>query len=179
MIEIDSTVIERCKQYLPMISNNAFSDPKTELIIADAATYLATTDRYFDVIIVDSTDPKGPSIPLFGPQFYSDCKKRLGSSGILITQCGTPFLQPNIIKTSYQHLCLLFRDTWFYTASVPTYIGGLLAIGWATDDTLLRHFSTETIQYRLQNTNIITNYYTPELHVAAFALPRYFHPLMK
>ena len=75
IIEIDSTVIERCQHYLPQVSDNAFNHPKTELIITDAAKYLATTDRCFDVIIVDSTDPQGPSIPLFSSTFYSDCKK--------------------------------------------------------------------------------------------------------
>ena len=77
MVEIDRSVIEMCREYLPKHSNGAFDDPRLNLVISDGAEYVKTTDAKFDVIIVDSTDPIGPGESLFTKEFYSDCKRCL------------------------------------------------------------------------------------------------------
>lgn len=60
MVEIDPTVVELSRKYLPGHSDGAFDDPRTDLVIADGLKYVAESDEKFDVIIVDSTDPIGP-----------------------------------------------------------------------------------------------------------------------
>ena len=47
MVEIDSSVVDLC-EYLPMLSNDAFDDPRTELVIADGLSFVQQTDRRFD-----------------------------------------------------------------------------------------------------------------------------------
>src|SRR5947207_2372351 len=68
----------------------------------------------------------------------------------------------------------VFADAYCYVAAIPTYVGGHLAIGWATDNVKLRHASLETITSRYDRAGRFpTKYWTPEVHVAAFALPRF------
>ena len=65
MVEVDRSVVELCKKYLPTLSQGAFDDPRLQLIIADGSEYVSQTTQLFDVIIVDSPDPLGPAINLF------------------------------------------------------------------------------------------------------------------
>jgi spermidine synthase len=59
-------------------------------------------------------------------------------------------------------------------ASIPTYVGGHMAMGWAADDAKLRQVPVETIAERYQAAgSFSTKYWTPEVHKAAFALPRF------
>lgn len=69
MVEIDRSVIDLCSKYLPGISAGAFDNPRAEVIITDGIRFMAETDRKFDVIIVDSTDPIGPGEVLFSEAF--------------------------------------------------------------------------------------------------------------
>ena len=49
-----------------------------------------------------------------------------------------------------------------------------MAMGWATDNTKLRQASVKTIADRYKKAgSFVTKYWTPEVHVAAFALPRF------
>ena len=133
VVEIDETVIELCEEYLPSISEGAFRNPRANLVIDDGFSYLAETTDSYDVIIVDSTDPFGPGETLFTEQFYNNCHSRLKMNGILVSQNGVPFTQEQEFVSSYNRLQNIFKDTTFYLTVVPTYVGGYMALGWASD----------------------------------------------
>lgn len=173
MVEIDPGVIELSRTYLGSICGQAFDDPRTDLVIADAAEYVAGCDRRFDAIILDSTDPIGPGEALFTERFYRACKTCLAPGGVLVTQNGVPFLQGAELRESLGFLGPLFADATCYLATVPTYVGGPMAFGWATDDAALRRTPVEVLRDRHQAAGIKTRYYTPAVHAAAFALPGY------
>ncbi len=179
MVEIDRTVVDLSIQYLPSISAGAFDDPRAELVIADGCRFVKETDQSFDVIIVDSTDPHGPGAVLFTEEFYRDCKARLTPGGILCTQNGVPFHQPEELRGSHGRLGGLFADASFFVAPVPTYYGGFMAFGWATDDTALRRQTAEQIRPRFSAAGIRTRYYTPDIHAASFALPAFMLNILK
>lgn len=173
MVEIDETVVEMSKKYLTSICGNAFDDPRTDLRIADGIDFVANCKDRYDVIIVDSTDPIGPGEVLFTKDFYQSCHQCLTYSGILITQNGMPFLQIQELRDSLSNLKELFSDVACYTATIPTYSGGVMAFGWATDDATLRTDSVDALNRRYERSEIDTLYYTPEIHQAAFVLPPY------
>ena len=52
----------------------------------------------FDVIIIDSTDPIGPGEALLLIIFIVMRKNRLAGGGVLVTQNGVPFLQPDELQ---------------------------------------------------------------------------------
>ncbi len=178
-VEIDASVVDFAKTHLRAICGHAYEDPRTELVIADGLKYVAETERRFDLIIVDSTDPIGPGEVLFTERFYADCKRCLSDGGILVTQNGVPFLQAEELSQTLRFFRRLFADTACYLATVPTYAGGPMAFGWATDDTSLRSLPLETLQARFSGAGIATRYYTPAVHLGAFALPPYIAEMVR
>lgn len=173
LVEIDAGVVELAKTHLPSICKNAFDDPRTDLVIADGVEYVRNTDERFDLIITDSTDPIGPGEVLFTRDYYAACKRCLNPGGILVTQNGVPFLQGGELRGTLTRLRALFADATCYLATVPTYMGGQMAFGWASDDAALRRPAPDTLRERWQAAGVEARYYTPEVHVAAFALPGY------
>ena len=178
MVEIDGAVVDFCKQHLPNHSAGAFDNPRLNLVITDGAKYVKETDDRFDVIIVDSTDPIGPGAVLFTAEFYADCKRCLTDGGVVVTQNGVPFVQPEEVTNSYRRLGESFTDVHFYRAAVPTYQGGDMTFGWATDDASLRRVSVGELEQRYAAAGIDTRYVTPDLQAASFALPRTILSLM-
>ena len=169
-VEIDAGVIEFCKQYLPTLSDGAFEHPKARVTIADGAKYAKETDDRFDVIIVDSTDPQGPGAVLFTEEFYRDCRRMLKPGGVMVTQCGNPSIHPDELEfTQSRQRAAGFADVTYYFAAVPTYIGGSMALGFASDDPALRLVDAQTLAARQVPGGL--RYYTPEIHRAAFAHP--------
>jgi spermidine synthase len=172
-VEIDRQVIDMCRRYLPNHSKGAYDDPRVTIVIDDGLKYVQHTDDTFDVIISDSTDPIGPGEALFQGDFYTACKRCLAPGGILVTQNGVPFMQLDEIETTARRLDRVFADWHFYSAAVPTYIGGIMTFGWGTDNTALRHTDLHVLKERFAAAGIETGYYTPEIHSASFALPQY------
>lgn len=173
-VEIDASVVEFAKEHFPEFTQAVFADARFESIIGDGAKYVAETERRFDVIIVDSTDPQGPGAVLFTRDFYAGCKRCLKKGGVLVTQNGVPFFQPDELAASVGHFRALFADGTCYVAAVPTYVGGHMAMGFASDNVRLRHASARTIADRYAKAGSFpTQYWTPELHAGAFALPRF------
>jgi spermidine synthase len=178
-VEIDASVIAFAKKHFPEFARPVFADPRFESVIDDGMKYVGETDRRFDVIIVDSTDPQGPGAVLFTRAFYARCKRCLNKGGILVTQNGVPFLQSGELSTTVRHLRRLFKDASCYVAAIPTYVGGHMAMGFASDNASLRRTSEPAIAARYRKAGRFpTKYWTPAVHRAAFALPRFIQELM-
>ena len=174
MVEIDAGVVDFSKTHLPSLSAGAFDDPRLELVIADGADFMKAEDgRRFDVIIVDSTDPIGPGETLFTDHFYGHAARRLTRSGVLVTQNGVPFLQPDELTGTMRAFQSLFDDWSCYLAHVPSYAGGPMALGWGSHDPSVRNVANTLLRQRFKAANLETRYYTPQVHQAAFALPGY------
>ncbi len=179
LVEIDPQVIAFSKQYLGKICGEAFDDPRTRIVIANGVDYVATCKDRFDLIITDSTDPIGPGEVLFTERYYTSCKSCLAPGGVLVTQNGVPFLQGEELQGTLRILRQNFADATCYLATVPTYAGGPMAFGWASDDTTLRRTPLDVLEARHAATGIATRYYNPRVHLGAFALPGYVSDLIE
>ena len=169
MVELDPGVVEIARTYLPGISRGAFDDPRTELVFGDGVWFVAETERQFDVIIVDSTDPFGPGEALFTQTFYADCGRRLRPGGILVAQSGNVFLERDRLEACLARVGSVFRDTSFILTSVPAYLGGPFVFAWASDDPAKRMLSVAELA-----TRPVPGYlrcYTPAVHAASFVHP--------
>ncbi|MEQ9329436.1 MAG: polyamine aminopropyltransferase [Rhodospirillales bacterium] len=178
MVEIDPAVVDLSKEYLPRHSDGAFDNPRTDLVIADGLKYVAESDETFDVIIVDSTDPIGPGEVLFTDAFYTDCRARLSPDGILVTQNSVPFLQPSAFKPALTRLQNIFPFSTCFAISVPTYVGGHMTLGFSTMNAETACVPADTLRRRFTALGIKTRYYTPDLHLGAFALPQFILDLL-
>ena len=173
-VEIDASVVEFSKEHFPEFTRPVLGDKRFDLVIDDGMNYVAKTDRRFDVVIVDSTDPQGPGKVLFSRKFYAACRRCMRKGGVMVTQNGVPIFQAGELKSGIGKFRKLFADGTCYVAAIPTYVCGHMAMGWATDNTKLRQISVATIGARYKKAGRFpTKYWTPEVHVAAFALPRF------
>lgn len=176
MVEIDGEVIRLAKEFLPGIAGEAWTDPRAEVIVGDGIDHVrqAATGS-FDVVIVDSTDPIGVGEVLFTDEFYANCARLLTARGLVVNQCGVPFMQADELRETSLRRRKAFADVSAYVAAVPTYVGGFMTLGWAAKDAGLRAVGVEEIRARAQAAGILgaTRYWTPEIHVGAFNLPPY------
>ncbi len=175
MAELDAGVIELARTHLPELSNGAFDDPRVDIVIGDGKDFAATSERRFDLIVVDSTDPIGPGEALFTPTFYADCRRLLRPGGVIVTQNGVPFFQADELESTIRAFTRLFADATCYLAAVPTYVGGFMAFGWGTDDASLRRVPEATLEDRFATDAFATRYYTPERPPGEFR-PASVHP---
>ena len=170
-VEIDQAVIEFCKEHIPAVSNGAFDDPRAQVVIADGFEFVCDHPNEFDVVIIDSTDPVGPAIPLFQEPFYRDVFAALADDGILAAQSSSPLYMAKQLQAQLRNLRPVFPIVRTYLGLVPAYPGGLwsYSIGSKRYDPLaVAHAS---IASRLASAGMVTRYYSPEVHQAAFVLP--------
>jgi spermidine synthase len=173
LCEIDRTVVDLSLEYYPEIAGGCFDDPRCDLVIGDGLAYVAGSKEKFDAIIVDSSEPIGPSAVLHTPKFFADCRAALRDGGIFVTQNGLPFLFPDHLAGTTRALGSLFAKVAPYLCTQPCYFGGPFALNWASDDASLLDMSEKKLTRRSTKRSIATRYWTPAVHRAAFALPRY------
>jgi spermidine synthase len=176
MVEIDGEVIRLSKEFLPGIAGNAWNDPRADVIVGDGIDYVKRAeDGTFDAIIVDSTDPIGVGEVLFTDEFYQNCARILTPRGLIVNQCGVPFMQADELRETSLRRRAFFSHVTAYVAAVPTYVGGFMTLGWAAKDASLASVPLSDIRARAAAAGILgtTRYWTPEIHVGAFNLPPY------
>ncbi|HEY5085641.1 MAG TPA: polyamine aminopropyltransferase [Rhizomicrobium sp.] len=182
LADIDGRVIELCKTHFTSINAKAFRDKRLTLEVADAFEYLGRTQsrNRFDLIIADRPDPVGPGKALFGETFYDRIRGALKPGGYATFQTGVPFYQPWEITEALKDLARFFPRSGVYLSVVPTYIGGFMALSWATKggQRLGTPAGIRKAKAAYKRLKLKTDYYNPEIHAAAFALPNWIKALV-
>ncbi len=169
MVEIDSMVVDACKEHIPQTAA-ALNNPKVELIIGDGVKYVKETDIKFDVILVDSTDPIGPATPLFGSEFYAEVYNCLTDNGIVVSQGESSWYAMDIQQSLLTVLNKQFQRTYLYSFSNLTYPGGLWSFTFASKSL---DPMEDFVSSKVKESGLEFDYYNQELHVACFALPNF------
>lgn len=174
MVEIDGEVIRLAKEHMPNIAGDAWTNPRAEVIVGDGIDHVRTApDASYDAIIVDSTDPIGVGEVLFTDEFYMNAARVLSAGGLIVNQCGVPFMQADELRDTSLRRRKFFGHVGAYVAAVPTYVGGFMTLGFAAKQAGLDQVPVETIRARAAAAGITGRYWTPEVHHAAFQLPPY------
>ncbi len=167
MVEIDQMVVSACKQYIPQTAVS-FSHPKLDLKIADGVKFVQKTREKYDIVLIDSTDPVGPAVPLFGESFYQNVFKILKDDGIVVAQGESPFYnlpsQKSLIKITNK----LFPISCFYHFGNMTYPGGLWSFLFASKK---YHPIKDYQKSKAPKMNF--QYYNPDIHRGSFASPSF------
>lgn len=177
-VELDRCVVDLSRRYLDQINASVFADERFQLNIHDGAAFIDGMDERFDLVLVDSTDPVGDATKLFSAEFYKSIRRCLRLRGVLVVQAGVPFFQPQEFTSTMRHLATVFRYPSCYLLASPSYFGGHLALGWASDSLAPAAVSLEDIRGRHAAAALKLRYYTPEVDRAAFALPGYINELV-
>lgn len=177
MAEIDGEVIRLSKEFLPGIGGDAWTNPRAEVIVGDGIDFVKKAPTgSFDVVIVDSTDPIGVGEVLFTDDFYENAARILRDDGLIVNQCGVPFMQADELHDTSVRRKKFFPFVSAYVAAVPTYVGGYMTLGWAGKDPKQTEVSVEEITTRAEAAGDIiakSEYWSPRVHVASFWLPPY------
>lgn len=172
--EIDEEVIKASKKFIPSMSCG-FDDSRVTVHIADGSEFIKNRQGYYDVIIVDSSDPIGPGEALFQEPFYIAMKTALNDSGIIATQGESFFLHQEVVKDLMKIVKGLFPITGYSYMLVPTYPGGNIGICIASNKyqvELPNREIEESFQKKLK-------YYSEKIHKASFVLPYFGEQMLK
>lgn len=165
MVEIDSLVVTACKEHLKSTAVS-FDHPNLELKFEDGAQFVSQYKSFFDVIIVDSSDPIGPSSILFGKKFYENVHKALKEEGIVVSQAESPFHELEQQKDMLKISKGLFQKTGFYNYNNVTYPSGSWSFLLASKGPHpVKDFDPE----KVKKSNISFQYYNEEIHLSSFA----------
>ncbi|MCS6984489.1 MAG: polyamine aminopropyltransferase [Leptospiraceae bacterium] len=179
MVELDAGVVEACRQHIPSISAGAFSDPRLSLRIEDGLAYVKSSQEKFDHILLDLTDPFGPSIELYTREFYLELNRLLTDRGLLSLHIESPITRPELFSKLYHTLRSVFPIVRPMTNYVPLYgtLWGFAIAGRQSDPLSI---SKEEIQKRLSKFGIKNlQFYNPDMHHALLSLPNYILDLLK
>ena len=169
--EIDGTVVDLCKKYLPGAAE-ALHDPRVLLHIGDGVRFVRTAREPYDLIIVDSTDPVSVGAGLFTEEFYLSCLYALGENGILINQHESPFYGPDAREMVRTHRKLknVFPICRIYQFHMPTYASGHWLFGFSSKSLHPLH---DLKAEKWNALRLPARYYNTKLHTGCFALPNY------
>ena len=165
LVEIDGEVIQACEKHFPWL-RAVLRDRRSELVVADGDEFIAETVERFDAILVDSSDPVGPSTVLHQAAFFRKLKARLKPGGIIAAQAGSLMLHLDSHRRKGAFLKAIFRYPFFYVGPVPTYPVGMWCYNFLSDKIDPRRPRKLRIPKDLK-------YYDPDVHRAAFALPAF------
>jgi spermidine synthase len=178
LAEIDLAVVDISRKYLRSVHRGALDDPRLALRITDGFEYVRTTADAFDLIVLDLTDPGGPSTPLYTPDFYRACASRLTPAGAMTLHIASPVAHPDRIRAGIAALRTAFALVTPYLASIPLY-GGLWMMACCSGTLDPRKLAAPEVDRRLAQRGIADlQYYNGDVHRASLALPNFVRALV-
>ncbi len=178
MAELDGEVVAMAREWLASIHKGAFDDPRLDLRIGDGFAYLRESADSYDLIVLDLTDPGGPSLDLYTPEFYRACAARLAPLGAMTLHLASPVAHPELIRQTLTGLRSAFAIVTPYLVSVPLY-GGLWMMACCSATLDPRRLSAPEVDRRVAQRGIgDLRYYNGEMHRALFALPNFYRRLL-
>jgi len=177
LVEMDEQVLDACRRYLP---GNAcrLDDDRVHIYFDNALRFIRRKHAQYDLIIVDSTDPFGPSEGYFTREFYGICYNALRDDGIMVNQQGSPFYHQDAeaMQRSHKRIVSTFPISRVYQAHIPTYAAGYWLFGFASKK---YHPIDDFDRDKWLALHLKTNYYTVRLHTGAFFLPAFLERMLE
>ena len=125
-VELDPAVIELARGALREANRGALDDPRVDIVVDDAMTWLRTPDALpaggFDAVIIDLPDPDNPVLGrLFSREFYALVTRVLSVDGLVVVQAGSPYSTPNAFWRTVSTLGSAGFAVTPYHVHVPTF----------------------------------------------------------
>ena len=170
--ELDAAVVQMAREHLPAVHRGAFDDARVQLVIGDAARFVATTTERFDLVVFDLTPPDSPAAELYTSAFYARLKAVLAPRAMLSMHLGSAQFHLERATALVRGLRTSFAIVDVMSAFVPLY-GSLWLMALASDTLDAASLFKHDIEERLAARGIdALRYYDAALHPALFALPR-------
>jgi spermidine synthase len=181
MVEIDEVVVRASKQFLPTMSC-ALEHPKLNLLIDDGITFVKNADyNSYDLIVIDSSDPIGPSKGLFTKSFYENVYRALRPGGVVTVQSESPISYQEAFVDLNQCLKQFFGNdsVHCYLAFIPMYPTGMWSFTYCSKqgNHPVDNLDCEKAAQFAKQHNL--RYYNADIHKAAFALPGFIQEMIE
>ncbi|MEM5399537.1 MULTISPECIES: polyamine aminopropyltransferase [Paraburkholderia] len=164
--ELDPDVVRLTGDYLPEVRGDAFEDPRVELVIGDAAAFVASAQERFDLVVFDLTPPDSPAAGLYTPAFYAALKRVMNTDALVSLHLGSPFHHAQRVGALLGGLRAAFAIVRPLAAYVPLY-GSLWLMAIASDALDPAGVDETTLQARAAARQLEgLRYYDPRLHAA-------------
>jgi spermidine synthase len=178
LVEIDLAVIDIARKYLGEVHRGALADPRLTLKVEDGLAFVRGSTESYDLIVLDLTDPGGPSEPLYQADFYRACAARLNPSGAMTLHIASPVAHPDRIRTGIANLRAAFPIVVPYLVPIPLY-GGLWMMACASTTLNPSYITPLEANRRIARRGIRDlQYYNGDMHRAAMALPAFVRELV-
>jgi spermidine synthase len=169
IVEIDALVRETVATYFPDLAAG-FDDPRVSVEIDDGYSFLSSSEKAFDVILVDSYDPGGPVQSLETADFHEVVAKHLTSDGIAVFQTDSPIIRSGFLRSTIQSVSPFFIQCRPYVCSIRSFPEGICSFLLCTNrEEVLEMFDEK----RYTTIEHICMYYNADMHKGAFLLPQY------
>ena len=179
LCEIDAAVIDVSRRYLGEVHRGALDDPRVTLAIGDGFAYVRAATALYDLIVLDLTDPGGPSTPLYTADFYRACAARLAPGGAMTLHIASPVAHPQRIRDGLARLREAFAVVTPYLTSIPLY-GGMWMMACASATLDPAGVSAVEADRRIGERGIDRlQLYNGDMHRAALALPNFVRELVR
>ena len=177
VVEPDEELVEVCMELFPDTARG-FRDKRVHVYHQDGLRFLRGRKGEYDIIINDSTDPFGHTEGLFTKEFYGICYQALKDDGIMVYQHGSPFFDEDeaAFRSMHRKVFRSFPISRVYQAHVPTCASGYWMFGFASKK---YHPINDFNPKRWKERQLKTWYYTTNLHMGAFMLPKYVEDLLE
>ena len=177
VVEQDDMFVDVCRQFFPETAKG-FEDERVNIFYEDGLKFLRKKINEYDIIVNDSTDPFGHTEGLFTKEFYGNCYKALKDDGIMVYQHGSPFYDEDEVACRNMHRKAYrsFPISRVYQAHIPTCPSGYWLFGFASKK---YHPLSDFKPERFNDRKMHTDYYTTNLHMGAFMLPKYVEDLLE
>ncbi|SOE61323.1 spermidine synthase [Burkholderia sp. OK233] len=173
--ELDAEVVRMTREYLPEVHGGAFDDPRVELVIGDAAHYVAgaaTATKQFDLVVFDLTPPDSPASGLYTPDFYMQLKRVMSPTAALSLHLGSPYFHAERIAGLLNDL----HDTFAIVRTMSTFIplyGSLWMMATASDTLDPAALTVKAVAERLATRRIDSlKHYDAALHAGLLSASR-------
>ena len=178
LAEIDASVVAISRTHLQSVHGGAFNDPRLTLRIGDGFAYVRSASGGYDLIVLDLTDPGGPSEALYTTDFYRACADRLEPGGAMTLHIASPVAHPERIRATLSALRQAFPVVTPYLTSIPLY-GGLWMMACCSDTLDPRALSAADVDARIAARGLRDlQYYNGDMHRAGLALPNFVRALV-
>lgn len=178
LVDIDQRVIELCQEFMPVLSATVAEDPRLVQAPADAAEYIRKA-RGLDVILVDSSDPVGPSEALFSMDFYQSLHDALNEDGLVSLQAGSPLFFRQQVRGLMDDLRQVFKYARLMALPMPTYPGGYWTLAVASKSVDPCGLDFAELQRRYQERALTTRYYDVHQHFGSMQNPPFMQKLLR
>ncbi|MEA3296262.1 MAG: polyamine aminopropyltransferase [candidate division Zixibacteria bacterium] len=174
MCELDRKVVEVACRHFPYLCGG-LEDSRAHVFYQDGRKFITETDKKYDIIILDLSDPIGPAADLFQKTFHQKVFDRLKGDGILVVQTESPFYNKRTVQAIFSNLRQIFPIVKMYTCFMPIYPSGMWSFAFCSKkyDPV-----SDFDQKRYDALGLNTRYYNDEIHRAAFALPQFIRDML-